>query len=532
MQEQRKLTWALVGFFALLLILILVFPPGAELFRLGSLYLPLHILAESIGIFMAFAIFVLGWFTHRHVGSSNILFLGLASFAVACFDFGHVLSFPGMPQFVTESSANKSIYFWLAARLTDTAALLYVAISFNQSFNYYKYRVPWMIAYSLWVVVGYVVILGFPEKLPVMFSAETGLSQVKVIFEWVATAGVLTAAGFFYRNSLRPDFDEYKSMTAHLMTCGTLLFAMTGVFFTLYRLVDDLFAIAGHLYKIAAFSLMFRAVFLKCVSRPYQEAKRLAEQADMANAAKSRFLANVSHELRTPLGVISGFSELLLMRIPTGESRQWVNAIKRNADQLRMLIDDLLDLTKVENESLTIRKAPLRLDALIREVAEGMDVLAQEKALTLIVSVDPDLSAPVVSDAHRLRQILVNIVGNAVKFTSKGFVRVSARMADEDRVEISVQDTGIGIAHEKCDQLFKPFSQLDDSMTRRYGGSGLGLALSRKLAQMLGGDLWLEQSEPGKGSLFVITFTDFSAVQVSSGKLLVETHSVAPSATH
>jgi PAS domain S-box-containing protein len=241
-----------------------------------------------------------------------------------------------------------------------------------------------------------------------------------------------------------------------------------------------------------------------------EEASRQAQiLADEANKAKSTFLANMSHEIRTPLGAILGFSELLKEPETSGLTpAQCIEAIQRNGSLLARLIDDILDLSKVEAGKLETEKVQVNLSELVQESLIGLRLKADEKGLDLVLkSVDP-LPPVILTDPLRLRQILLNIIGNAIKFTTHGRVTVQvaseAEGVEEARIRILVQDTGEGMTPEQSGKLFQPFTQSDTSMTRRYGGTGLGLALSRQLARAMGGDLTLVSSVPGVGSTFRI----------------------------
>ncbi len=237
------------------------------------------------------------------------------------------------------------------------------------------------------------------------------------------------------------------------------------------------------------------------------------EAAEQANRTKSLFLANVSHEIRTPLAAIVGFADLLLDggQTPT-EGAECMRTIRRNGQLLTRIIDDILDLSKVEADKLEIEKLRFSLSDLVEDVMALVRLKAQEKNLSVLWSAEKCVPAVVVSDPTRLRQILLNVLGNAVKFTTKGEIEMKLRLLPEESplvtplLEISIQDTGIGLSPEQATDLFQPFSQADNTTARRFGGTGLGLFLSRRLARAMGGDLVLKQSIPGEGSTFVITF--------------------------
>jgi len=332
---------------------------------------------------------------------------------------------------------------------------------------------------------------------------------------WVNYAGTIEVGGRSWEVKVA---GEPVAMGAHLWIAWLLLAGGLGLSAMLTGMVWSL-------HRTRARALELAEQMTTELREQAGELDAARRSAEASSATKSQFLANMSHEIRTPMTAILGYADLLDEPSLDAEGRaDCVGVIRRNGRQLLEIINDILDLSKIEAGMMKTERVETPLRETVLEVASLLRVRAEEKGLELSVEFDASLPATAETDPVRLRQVLTNLVGNAIKFTERGSVRVEARAMEGSWggawLRFEVVDTGIGITEEQMARLFSPFAQADASMTRKFGGTGLGLTVSKRLAEMLGGDIAVT-SEPGMGSRFVLTI-ETSASAEADGVAEVE----------
>lgn len=471
-------------------------------------YLPLHIFLETISIVVSMQAFVMAWENKASQEKFVTTFVGLSFLAAALIDFAHILSFPGMPDFVTPASGNKAIYFWLVGRLVIASALFFLVISDARKIILPIMKVILLVSTLILVAIIYLVGIFCLDFLPPTFIDGSGLTLIKIYLEiFLFIVLLITQFILIRRSSYLANFYDLENITMAIFTM-----AMSEILFTMFNNHYDSIHVTGHLYKVVSFFFLYRAFFHHGIQIPYNqlnmknqkliEAQKIAETASVA---KTQFLANMSHEIRTPLNAILGFTQVLdESNLPVSD-RVCVDKIQKAGEILLRLLNDIIDFARIEAHRIKIEETPFKLDELVETVITLTSVEASKKGVEVVYHVDKEVPRVLIGDEYRLKQVFINLLSNATKYTEKGTITLLANHLFSERgkvrVKFIVKDTGIGIPYEHQRNLFTAFSQADTSSSRRYGGAGLGLAICHRLVSLMGGDIHC-LSSPKEGTEF------------------------------
>jgi signal transduction histidine kinase/ActR/RegA family two-component response regulator len=481
-------------------------------------YLPLHVLFEIASIAVSMMVFTVGWNAHSRILPGNIVLLACMFFAIGWLDFSHTVAYQGMPDFYTPNNADKQLNFWLAARLLSAIALFVVAIRHWQPFASPRSRYLLMgVLIGLTLLINWLVLF-HQEALPRTFIPGQGLTPLKKNLEYFSIALNVITALLLWKKMRQP-----QPFNVPLLFGAVCVMGMGEFFFTLYTTMTGGYNVLGHIYKVISYLLIYRAIVIEEIEKPYKQLAEAQQElkaevamrttalasAEAASRAKSTFLANMSHELRTPMNAIMGMTDLALRNTSDPKLRDQLGKVINASQHLLRVINDILDISKIEAGRLTLEQVSFKLGEVLENLVSMIGYKVMDKGLRLRVDLTPEIARQsLLGDPLRLGQILLNFTGNALKFTDQGAITVRVRHVEESATAVllrfEIQDSGIGITAVAQEKLFTAFEQADGSMTRKYGGTGLGLAISKRLAEMMGGQVGVESTE-GQGSTFWFT---------------------------
>lgn len=473
-----------------------------------EIYPGVHLVMEFISVVVAVCASLMSWYGYRYRQELRMMIFALTFCVVAVIDFAHSLSYLGMPGFITPNSVNKASTYWIAGRLVLGAGLLAAVLAGNKVKMISR---PSLFLFSF-VLAGLAVIAAvalYLPLLPPMYDAGAGRQTgLKILLEYLVMAALGVAA---LRLLLKREVDK-QDFYLFLALIITILSEMA---FTLYHHAYDTYNLLGHIYKVIAFVFIFKSLLDEAVAILYETNRTLERQREMLaetnrqlkemDRLKDEFLANTNHEMRTPLSAIIAFTELMLDE-STGKlsdlQKDYLNEINDSGKELLGKINGFLDLSKIAAGKAVLHKENFELDELIEDVSRRVNPLFIQKGVVLEHARSPDRPS-VLADREKIGQVLTNLLSNALKFTPPGGrVLLTAGVGESGReIFISVKDSGIGIAPGDQEKIFEPFLQVDGTIVRKYGGTGIGLTLSKKLVELHGGAIEV-CSECNKGSVF------------------------------
>lgn len=494
-----------LGIFSLLFFLIVIAPQKYLQAHHGlEEYLALHSILEMFSITVSVMTFAIGWENRNAEENRNTIFIALTFLAVAFIDMAHLLSFPGMPVLVTPSSANKSIFLWLSARMTIALSMLCLASSKITYFHFNKEKYLFFVLTIIFVSIIYYIAFFHLNLIPDSFIEGKGLTPFKIYVETVIVVILLLATFNLYKHgkNLTQSFDVNNIFMA------MIIMMMSETFFMLFTTHADLYNLLGHVFKACSYYYFYRALFKEKILKPYAELDQKNHELLIANQAKTQFLANVSHEIRTPINAIVNLTELLEQSKNTSEQDEYFPLLKQSNEQLLKLVDNVLTLSLIDSGVIEENLSAFDLRLELKQLIDSLSIRAEQKDVKIIININSDVPRIIQSDLNKLNLIIHNLVENAVKFTDQGLINVdvSNSLIEDQSVILlfQIKDQGIGIPEDKIPLLFKIFSQVDSSNTRKYGGPGLGLAISKRLVEFMGGKIWIT-SKPQQGSNFSFT---------------------------
>ncbi|GAB3537978.1 hypothetical protein GCM10027343_02520 [Noviherbaspirillum agri] len=492
-----------------------------------------HSMVEVFAVAVALLLFGVVWNADSKERSGNLVILGCAFLAVALLDLAHMLSYQGMPDFITPSGPEKAIDFWLAARTVAALAMLAVAL---------RERRPLAGGHTRYLLLGaslaasaliYWLVLFHPQLWPATFIEGQGLTGFKVAAEWSIIAVLVVAAVLHYR---RAHHDRSHESAGFFAVAAISI--LSELCFTAYVRVADVFNLLGHLLKVAAYLFLYRAAFVASVREPFHQLRievaerKRAEQAlqelnqtleqrvaqrtqqlERANKELEAFSYSVSHDLRAPLRAIDGFSQILARSYEQQfdeRGKDYLGRVRRASQRMGELIDDILHLSQIGRRQVV--RGEVDVSQLAQDVATALR--QTDPARHVEVSIAPGMTID--ADAKLVRIVLENLMGNAWKFTAKKpQARIEVGCSMHDGVPaVHVRDNGAGFSMEYAHKLFSPFQRLHSSS--EFEGTGIGLATVQRIVHQHGGRAWAEGVE-GEGATFYFSCGAQQSAEMQTG---------------
>lgn len=527
-KERRTIYRLLIGatilsFLAYLLIEI--FPDQLKIVLSPSLYAAIHNIAELFSIMVSLSIFGFGWFTFEQTRDRYALFMSAAFLAIGVLDTMHMLSNAAMPDFFSANSSNKASQFWIVARFVTAGSFLISAFIFAGAMHRWINKQSLAAGVFGIIALTFTTITYFPDYVPATFVVGSGVTLFKKVAEYIIIVlFILSFAAYGWRLNVTGERRLIFYMAAFIFSI------FSEMVLALYTRPFDTYNIIGHIYKTAAFCLIYAGVFTESIKKPYirlvaakatlqeelierrlmEEEIRMhrdhlgelvelrTEQLHRTNEELESFSYSVSHDLRAPLRAIDGFARMLMIRMRdklNDEEAKSFDVIRSSAKKMEQLIDDLLSFSRCGRQEMA--KSEIKMEEIIRDVWNELLAITPDRNLSLVVQP----MAGIQGDPSLMRHVLSNLLSNAVKFTQvmdPAVIEVGC-IHNDGHMTYYVKDNGIGFDMKFHDKIFGVFQRLHG--TDSYEGTGIGLALVRRIIQRHGGRVWA-QSEVDKGATF------------------------------